>query len=329
MSCKGLHKTRRVSNDEFYTRYVDIEKELSHYDFRGKRVYCNCDDYRHSNFVTYFIANFDKLGLDKLVVTCFIKDSNGLKFEFDGVSKIITELNGNGDFKSKECLDILNKSDIVVTNPPFSLCRDFISVVFNDFGRDFIIVSDVNKFTCKRVFSLIANNKIRTGYEKINEFINPDGGITKFGNTVWLTNLSVGKQVFIPTAKNRNNYQKFGNYDAINIDKIKDIPANYNGVMGVPVTYLLNPNHDMFEILGLSGGLSWNGYNKIKTDITYKGVKYHRNGKVTVSSRINTRAALHYDDEPTGGYYIADNCDKYIKAVYARVFIKRRDLLRS
>ena len=287
-----LHKAKYNKNDEFYTTYEDIEKELSHYNFKNKIIYCNCDDYRQSNFVTYFIANFDKLGINKLFTTCFIKGSNGLKFEFDGVNNSVVALDNDGDFRSEECIEILKQSDIIITNPPFSLFRQFVKTL-TDYDKQFIILGNMTAITYKEIFPLIRDNKLWYGatiHSGDRKFYIPDDYPLK-ANTCgidennkrfirvkgvrWFTNIDYKEKhqnLILSKKYNEQDYPKYENYDAINVNKTKDIPIDYNGVMGVPITFIDKYNPEQFEILGMSA--SWDNSDAMKQIRTSKTKKH-------------------------------------------------------
>ena len=261
-----LNKARKAKNDEFYTRLCDIENELRHYEehFKDKIVLCNCDDPTWSSFWKYFHMNFSKLGLKKLIGTHYeTKKPNSYAVEYEGGDDGNTdfysnyiELKGNGDFSSEECLAYLKECDIVVTNPPFSLFRKFIGLI-TSYPIKFIVVGDLNSITYKEVFPLIKGDKIWSGYCHPKEFnTSSDGDETrKFGNKMWYTNIKTKKlyeELILYRTYNPTDYPKYDNYNAINVDKVADIPIDYDGVMGVPITFLDKYNPNQFEILGCS-----------------------------------------------------------------------------
>lgn len=274
----NLHKAKVAKNDEFYTQLTDIEKELKHYKehFKDKVVLCNCDDPTWSAFWEYFHLNFKELGLKKLVSTHyehseFKRDlfhlnptedeiTKSYKMEYEGGNDndcsvgTRTFLKGDGDFRSPECIEILKECDIVVTNPPFSLFREFIATMV-EYDKKFAVIGNKNSLTYKEVFPLFKENKLWMGYNSPNEFSTPDGTITKqvTGLCRWFTNLDVAKRhekLILCKTYNPKEYPKYDNYDAINVDKVVDIPVDYDGVMGVPITFLDKFNPDEFEILG-------------------------------------------------------------------------------
>lgn len=282
----NLHNAKRQKNDEFYTRLTDIEKELKHYKehFKGKTVYCNCDDARSSNFFKFFSLKFEDYGLKKLITTSYNPNGHGTVFVYEGDkngnrmpddSEIkVTELKGNGDFRSEECVEILKEADIVVTNPPFSLFRDYIrTLVEND--KKFLILGNNNAITYKEIFPLIKENKLWLGYadNKTMEFGLPEyyerwdrievtrgGGYQKIGRVPaisWFTNLQHGKrneELILYRHYTPEAYPKYDNYDAIEVSKVTDIPEDYYGVMGVPITFLGKYNPMQFEIVEFRKG---------------------------------------------------------------------------
>ena len=258
-----LTRARKAKNDEFYTRLCDVENELWHYKehFKDKIVLCNCDDPTWSAFWKYFHINFGLLGLKKLIGTHYEKEKpNSYAVVYEGGNDDNTNdskeinLEGNGDFRSAECIEYLKECDIVVTNPPFSLLREFIDTLTKH-SKNFVIVGDLNSITYKQVFPLILSNKIWSGYSHPKEFSTRFGGgdIRKFGNKMWFATLEIKKRyedLILYKTYNLIDYPKYDNYDAINVDKVKDIPIDYNGVIGVPITFIDKYNPNQFEILG-------------------------------------------------------------------------------
>ena len=256
----NLQKAKRTRNDEFFTRLIDIEKELIHYKehFRDKIVYCNCDDPARSAFWTYFHQNFTNLGLMKLISTHYSSEESTYKMEYTGgndkniESGEKTPLMGNGDFSSQECLDILDECDIVATNPPFSLFKNYVPVLIAH-QKKFLIVGNKNAVTYREIFPLFKENKVWTGCTNIREFMQPDSSIKKFGNVGWFTNLDVEKRhekLVLWKDYTPEEYPQYDNYDAINVNKVSEIPYGYDGVMGVPITFLDKYNPEDFEIVG-------------------------------------------------------------------------------
>lgn len=264
----NLHQAKRVKNDEFYTLLTDIEKEMNHYKpyFKGKTILCNCDDVRKSNFFVYFSNNFESLGIKKLITTGYDEDGRGVVFEYEGDKNgnlmvdpneiKVTELKGNGDFRSEECVEYLKQADIVITNPPFSLFRDFIALLFK-YNKDFIIIGNQNAITYKEVFPYIMENRLWLGNNYVKEFVQPDGTRKKFGNILWYTNIPHKKRnlpMDFYKTYNEKEFPKYDNYDAINVDKTCDIPMDYYGVMGVPITFLDKYCPAQFEIVRFRKG---------------------------------------------------------------------------
>ena len=277
-----LHKANAAKNDEFYTQLTDIEKELSHYKehFKDKIVFCNCDDPEYSNFWKYFQLNFYHLGLKKLISTHYEVDKPSYKMEIirneKGVQMGIpdyvkTPLQQNGDFRSQECIDILQEADIVVTNPPFSLFREYIRQLI-DYKKKFVIVAPMNSLTYKEVFPIFKRNEIWCGYgfQAGNAYFstnpkhkyatgvyNENTGLVKFRNVMWFTNLDISKrheELFLYKNYTPEEYPKYDNYDAINVDKTQDIPCDYYGAMGVPITFMDKYNPEQFEIIKFRKG---------------------------------------------------------------------------
>lgn len=256
----NLHKAKNAKNDEFYTQYADIEKEMGHYKphFRDKIIYCNCDDPTRSAFWEYFHIYFSELGLKKLISTHYNGNGSSYVMEYTGGNDIDIKagikipLNENGDFRSKECLDILNNADIVVTNPPFSLFREFVAVLMAH-DKKFIIIGNKNAITYKEVFPLLKEGKAWLGCNSVKAFIQPDGSIKKFGNIGWFTNLDVSKRhekLALQKAYSPKEYPQYDNYDAINVDKLSDIPYDYSGAMGVPITFMEKYCPEQFTVIG-------------------------------------------------------------------------------
>lgn len=280
MANANLSNAKRAKNDEFYTQLSDIENELKHYKnhFAGKVVYCNCDDVRKSNFFRFFQKKFNDYGLKKLITTSYNENGHGsvLVYEGDtnGNGKLddnevkVSELKGNGDFRSEECIELLKESDIVVTNPPFSLFREFIATLVQ-YGKKFLVIGNNNAITNKEIFPLIKENKLWLGFSdnKTMEFVMPDSYekynyIDKKGRKIgkvpaisWFTNLEHSKrndEIILYKKYTPEEFPKYDNYDAIEVSRVCEIPKDYNGVMGVPITFLGKYNPSQFEIVGLT-----------------------------------------------------------------------------
>lgn len=314
-----LHTANKAKKDEFYTQLTDIEKEMRYYrkHFKGKTVLCNCDDPFESNFFKYFVLNFNRLGLKKLIATCYatspIVGQQLSLFDVVGsdeeqrnkpykavVTKVydvtgdggvdmfdvaelfksheneLTELQGDGDFRSEECLALLDEADIVVTNPPFSLFREYVATLM-EHEKHFIIIGNVNAITYKEFFPLIRDNKVWIGasiHSGDRKFYVPDDyplnasgcGIDEDGRRYirvkgvrWYTNLDIKQRheeliLVKKYAGHEGEYPTYDNYDAINVDKVKDIPYDFMGVMGVPITFLDKYNPDQFELVAFRKG---------------------------------------------------------------------------
>lgn len=264
----NLAAAKRAKNDEFYTRYEDIEAEVMKYrkQFRGKIVYLPCDDpaEKKSEFWSFFVNNFDAFGLKKLIATHYDEEGHAYKIWIDAdasgdgyiddADALQEELIGNGDFRSPECVEILQECDIVCTNPPFSLFREFVSLIMTH-QKKFLIIGNQNAFTYKETFSLIKTNQIWTGYNMVKKFYQPDGSIKEFGNVCWFTNMQTSKRIeelVCTKSFSTTDYVEYDNYEAIEVSRVANIPKDYNGVMGVPITFIDKYNPEQFEILSCS-----------------------------------------------------------------------------
>lgn len=285
----GLQKAKRNKKDEFYTQLSDIERELRHYrtHFKGKVVYCNCDDPYISAFFEYFTKNFEFLGLKKLITTCYRSTSLDLFSQNDSEEAIkleylggapnnlptpddigVTPLKGDGDFRSQECIEILEEADIVVTNPPFSLFGEYVAQL-SQYNKKFIIIGHQNAITYKDVFPLIKNNEMWLGYgfkRNMAHFLAPHyedtatdadhrEGMIRVSGVVWYTSLDHNKRheemILVQNYHgNEEAYPRYDNYDAIEVSRSQNIPMDFDGVMGVPITFLTKYNPDQFEIIG-------------------------------------------------------------------------------
>jgi hypothetical protein len=262
----NLHAANREKNDEFYTQLADIERECSMYkdQFQDKIIFCNCDDPEESNFWKYFELNFTFFGLKKLIATHFETDKPSYKLELvddangDGaVNKldiIRTPLQQNGDFRSPECIEILKQADIIISNPPFSLFREYVQQLAQ-YDKKFLVIGNKNAITYKEIFKLIKEEQLWLGYTQPKEFKQPDGSVKKFGNICWFTNLETTKRqqpIDLCLTYTPEEYPKYDNYDAIEVSKVVNIPMDYDGVMGVPITFLDKHCPGQFEIIGTS-----------------------------------------------------------------------------
>jgi hypothetical protein len=335
---ENLQKANKVKNDEFYTKLSDIEKELIHYKemFVGKTIYCNCDNPVKSNFVQWFYIRFNILHLKRIIVTAYNYGGIYWDSKFAAVNpeaidiskeiaKDVRKLNGNGDFRSNECIELLKQSDIVVTNPPFLLFREFVKVLMDN-NKDFIILGNMNAITYKEVFPYIKENKIGLGYlNGAKSFITPDGVEQKFGNIFWYTTLPIEKhneELILYKNYTPEEYPKYDNYDAINVDKTCDIPADYDGVMGVPISFLDKYNPKQFEILGQTSGRFEFG---IGPTIKYKNaLQNNPDGTTSNGSKVNTGPCLLYSSKPANkDYYTASNRNGYLIKLYNRLLIRK------
>ena len=248
-------------NDEFYTQYKDVERELLHYKhhYRNKTVYCNCDDPSRSAFWKYFHLNFAELGLKKLISTHYDREEATYKMEYTGGNDndievgVKTPLEGNGGFRNQECLDLLNECDIVVTNPPFSLFSQLITTLLS-YDKKFLVIGNKNAIGYKDFFPLLQKDTVWLGYNNIKNFDRPDGTVQNFGNIGWFTNLEIDKQnEFLELTRKYDAAEMptYKNYGAININRVKDIPKDYFGIMGVPISFLDKYNPTQFEIVGM------------------------------------------------------------------------------
>ena len=308
---KNFHSAKDNKQDEFYTQLSDIERELKYYKqhFKDKVVYCNCDDPRVSNFFHYFSYNFEKLGLKKLIATCYKSQEIDLFSQNDKEQAIYLEYNGDkngnfipdpneigikplkgdGDFRNQESIDLLTQADIVVTNPPFSLFREYVAQLM-EYDKKFVIVGSQNAVTYKEIFQYFKDNRIWVGYKSGDmEFKVPDHyeeRETRFrqdetgqkwrslGNICWFTNLDISKRhedLILYRTYNPEEYPTYDNYDAINVNKVAEIPMDYKGAMGVPITFLDKYNPDQFEILGID--------RPLVEEITGKVSRFRINGK--------------------------------------------------
>lgn len=259
---ENLHKAAKNKNDEFYTRLIDIEQELNHYisEFDGKKILLPCNDYGNNtdNFWQYFYNNFDNFNLEQLVAVHYSNNTQSYIVSVDKNNKTpnIIQLQENGDFRSDEVKQLIQAADIIITNPPFSLFRQLV-VLLEQYQKKYILIGNENTVASTEIFPLIKDDKIRMGYNKVKLFNTPDGSTKTFGNISWFTNFHINK--VLPLLKLKaiylpEKYPKYDNFDAINVDKVSDIPKDYFGVMGIPISYLNKYNPAQFKILGLAAG---------------------------------------------------------------------------
>ena len=377
----NLGAAKSAKKDEFYTQLTDIEKELRHYKqhFRDKTVLCNCDDPFESNFFKYFVLNFNRLGLKKLIATCYtgslIANRQLSIFDVLGVSEktedkpykavvttvydktgdgsvdmfdvaelfrtgenTLTELLGDGDFRSPECLALMDEADIVVTNPPFSLFREYVATLM-EHEKKFIIIGNINAVTYKEFFPLMMYDKVWIGpsiHSGDRAFYVPDEypldaagcGIDESGRKFirvkgirWFTNLDIKQrheQMILVKRYNSEEYPHYDNYDAVEVNKTSDIPFDYAGVMGVPITFLDKYCPEQFEIIGITK--TWFG----AASKTYgQQIQVDKNGNRSVVTKLNDGPVLKMDVPPIGStYYLVDN-ECYVQA-YARILIRNK-----
>jgi hypothetical protein len=399
---RSLSAAKASKQDEFYTQYVDIQKEVEAYlefdpdTFRGKVVYCNCDDPFESNFFKYFAANFNKLGLKKLIATSYdgspiagqgtlfpeYNEGNGKRQKPKAVAVVLDHVKDEdgdgaaniddvklflkrnkaartalkaddrypgGDFRSADCIALLKEADIVVTNPPFSLFREYVAQLMEHEKR-FLIIGPKNAVTYKEIFPLIMETKLwlGAGFANGNAYFSipadagrefADGvydentGLVKFRNVGWFTNLDHGRRhqklECMTTERNlkfskhkelrgKPAYDRYDNYDAIEVPFTDAIPDDYDGVMGVPITFLDKYNPDQFEILGITK--TWFGA-ACKTFPNQ--IQIGRDGARSIVSKLNDQPAMRLEKPPTDQtYYIVDG--QYYTALYQRILIRQR-----
>ena len=355
---KQLGRAKRAKENEFYTQLSDIENELRHYKehFRGKTVLCNCDDPRVSNFFHYFAYQFEALGLKRLITTCYKNQTPDLFSQHDcerAISLVydgdkngnrvpdpeeigIHELQGDGDFRSPECIELLMQADIVVTNPPFSLFREYIAQLMQ-FGKKFLILGSQNNITYKEVFPLFIENRIWLGYKagdmafrvpadaepRETRFWQDESGQKwrSFGNICWYTNLDIPKrheELDLFRSFDPETYPRYDNFDAVEVGRVEDIPCDYFGEMGVPLTFLDKHNPDQFEIVGITK--TWFG---MATKTYPEQIQVDKDGTEKRVSKLNDGAVLEVATPPVGKTYYRVDGKNYIQT-YPRILIRRR-----
>ena len=328
-----LNKANKNKKDEFYTQLTDIEKEMRYYTphFKGKTIFCNCDDPETSNFWKFFELNFDRLGLKKLIATHYETDKPSYKLELvgdiDGNGRtdkhdiIKTILKQNGDFRSPECIEILKQSDIVITNPPFSLFREYIAQLFQ-YKKKFIIIGNINAIKYQEIFPYVISNQVWLGvsiHSGDREFAVPDTypleaagwrvdadgqKYIRVKGVRWFTNLDYSERhepIILYKSYNPIDYPKYDNYDAINIDSTANIPNDYYGIMGVPITFIDRYNPDQFELLGMTDRQNTSGL---------------RTKKYTIEDMPN------FNDMNASCVLLKDGV---YKSLYTRFLIRRKD----
>lgn len=349
MAKADLIEAKNLKRDEFYTQLTDVSKEMMHYKehFKGKIILCNCDDPTWSAFWKYFHLNFEALNLKKLISTHYDRTEPTYKMEYTGGDDndievgIKTPLEGNGDFRNQECLDLIDEADIIVTNPPFSLFREYIAILM-EHNKKFIVWGNNNAISYKEIFPLIKDGKVWGGYmfnktcifrvgegykfdSKITESMNDGHHYGKVPSISTFTNLDIKKRhekLVLWKNYSPDEYPKYDNYDAINVDRTVDIPCDYDGVMGVPITFLDKYNPDQFEIITL--GSSPDLFTPSKK---YEGLLRHNKDGSTTKAHIacNQCLTIALDSKPNALYCTADNApNKYLVVPYARVLIRRK-----
>ncbi len=356
----SLGDAKKAKKDEFYTQLADIEREVCHYwpHFKGKTVLCNCDDPRVSNFFHYFSYKFEDLGLKRLIATCYKNqeldlfsqnvseraiwleytgDKNGNRIP-DPEEIGIRYLRGDGDFRSEECIELLKQADIVVTNPPFSLFREYVAQLIK-YNKKFLIIGQVNVITCKEMFPLIMSNKVWLGqsihsgdreFQVPNDYPLYAAGVRigengekyiRVKGVRWFTNLDYPQRhedLILYRKYNPTDYPTLDNYNAINISATVDIPEDYYGDMAVPVTFLDKYNPDQFEIVGITK--TWFG---AATKTYPRQIQVDANGKRSEVTKLNDGAVLKLLEPPKGKtYYLVDGIP-YVQ-LYPRIIIRRR-----
>ena len=275
----SLRTAQAVKNDEFYTQISDIEKEIGNYcnHFKDKIIYMPCDNPEWSNFWHVLKSQYIYLHYKKIIATFYNgivdTDKQPYKLEYDGINETKTFLDGNGDFRSEECTKILQESDIVITNPPFSLFREFVKWVM-DADKKFLIIGNQNAITYKEIFPYLKENKMWLGYHNVKTFKQDDGSEKDFGNVCWFTNLDIKKrhdtlETGCLYGDDPSKYPAYDNYNAINCDKTNEIPDDYDGLIGVPITFLDKYCPSQFEIIDGIGR-----YSILDNEATKKEGKY-------------------------------------------------------
>lgn len=346
MANKNLNKAKKAKKDEFYTQLEDINNELRHYreHFRGKTVLCNCDDPRVSNFFTYFAYNFEFLGLKRLITTCY-KSQNIDLFSEGGSEQAVyliyegdknsnntpdaeeigvKPLNGDGDFRSKECIELLKEADIVVTNPPFSLFREYVAQLIV-YDKKFLIIGHQNAIKYKEIFPFIKDNKLWLGYgfkggaghftshyeDKATAGDHREGKIRVSGVT-WFTNMETKKRhedLILCRQYTPEMYPTYENYDAIDVNKTADIPMDYDGFMGVPITFLDKYNPEQFEIIGNTCDTDW-----------IRSAGFRTMGQDTIDNLRKQGNKAHVTANMNSPYILKDGL---VSLPYARIIIRK------
>ena len=355
---KTLRNAKINKNDQFFTQLFDIENELCNYSkqLKGKTVLVNCDGSIESNFRKHFMMMFDVYGLKKLIVTTFNTDGLPAKkyeiTEQPTVNKTMmdsaafTYLDGDGDFRAPECVDLLKECDVVVGNPPFSLFREYVSLILSH-NKQLLIIGNLNAVTYKEIFPLIKDNKLWLGttlggglapefqippHYEVNgtqSRTDEDGNnFVRVNSTVWFTNLPHDKRkakLLFVHEYNDEDYPSYDNYDAINVNKVKDIPVDYEGIIGVPITFLNKYNPDQFEIVGLGNGTALFGPTKTYNTVSLVNAK----GQSSAGKVLNRVLVLAYDHvtkipKRTKSYYVSPDYEGVYVAPYARILVRMK-----
>ena len=351
----NLEAAKKAKKDEFYTQLPDIERELKHYraQFKGKVVYCNCDDPRVSQFFHYFSYNFEHLGLKKLITTCYKNQNADLFSQHDSEQAVYLEyegdqnnnkvpdpneigiktLKGDGDFRSTEAIELLTEADIVVTNPPFSLFRSYVAQLI-EHDKKFLVIGHQNAIAYQEIFPLIKANKLWLGYgfqgnaahfasayEDIAAAGDHKEGMIRVSGIQWFTNMDISKrheELILYETYSPDKYPRYDNYDAIEVGRTTEIPMDYDGVMGVPITFLNKYNPDQFEIVGIAKSPLG------EPSKTYpQQIQVSANGTESLVTKLNDSAALKVITAPEGKTYYKVG-DEYFVATYSRILIRRK-----
>lgn len=338
---KSMQAAKVNKNDEWYTMLNDIEEEISmHMDyvrqFYGKTVLCNCDDPEWSNFFLFFRNHFEQLQLKKVIFTHYEMSGNpSYKLEWDGsylgydtLNLVRTPLKGNGDFRSPECLALLDECDIVVTNPPFSLLREFIETIISH-GKDMVIIANEVQCTSKNIFPLFQTGKLNFGYNHVKEFRTPDGTMKKFGNIAWFTTLKLDKyndklDLTAQYEGHEDEYPRYDNYDAIEVNQIRRIPRDYFGIMGVyGPSFFAQYNKEQFEVLGCttSDELSF----RINKEYKKLGYCFYKNDGISESGSgaLRDRMSPKVSGKGTSDFSVGPN-GEVLHGINSRIFIRRK-----
>lgn len=338
---KSMQAAKVNKNDEFYTRLEDIEEEISMHDdyvrqFENKTVLCNCDDPEWSDFFLFFRLHFKQLKLKKVIFTHYEMDgSQSYKLEWDGsyigydtLNLIKTPLKGSGDFRSPECVTLLDECDVVVTNPPFSLLREFIGLII-EHKKDMVIIANEMQCTSKEIFPLFQSGKLNFGYNHVKEFRTPDETIKKLGTVAWFTTFKLDKYneelpLCCQYEGHENEYPKYDNYDAIEVNQIRRIPRDYFGVMGVyGPSFFAQYNKEQFEVLGST--TSNDVPFRIIKEYKKLGYQFYKNDGISESGSgaLRDKMSPKIRGKGTSDFSVGPN-GEILRGVNSRVFIRRK-----